>query len=379
MNPNSTQSEDGASCPVGPFVREQILSRLREALRIGTEDLSGRFDHFRDLLTEVMERVDAVELPHVSASERVAVRPSSRLAVTALSAARGEPVSEFLLIPFGEIVVERPIAGEDFVFTAAHAEAAKRWFDQMDRKLAVDYEHQSFDRCNTRSDGLKPAAGWIGGLEVRDDGLWAVNVDWTDRARELLGSGEYRYFSPVIFWTDEDHTDVAALGPVALTNDPAMRGVCPLAAARDRTEPALEPDAGDVPEDEPVLVSRRELEAAEAEIGLLRKQLAAQEADAFIERGLRLGKIVDSTSMDWRADYLRDRELAEERLSRAPVLLPPGRVVALDRRGEVQRRPLTRSTPQQVVGMSGQQIVETEDLAAYERAAAAGRVLQAGR
>src|SRR6185436_3109707 len=119
-----------------------------------------------------------------------------------------------------------------FEFTRRHAESAAAWFASLGRKLAIDYEHQSFERHNTRADGLRPAAGWVGGLQVREDGLWAVDVTWTARAKELLAAGEYRYFSPVIFWTDEDYGDVAALGPVALTNDPAMRGVTPLAAAR---------------------------------------------------------------------------------------------------------------------------------------------------
>src|SRR5262249_23306366 len=120
----------------------------------------------------------------------------------------------------------------DFEFTRQQAEQAAAWFESLGRKLAIDYEHQSFDRFNTRSDGLRPAAGWIGGLQVREDGLWATSVEWTDRAATLLRAGEYKYFSPVIFWTDESRTEIEALGPVALTNDPAMQGVAALAARR---------------------------------------------------------------------------------------------------------------------------------------------------
>ncbi|GAG50251.1 unnamed protein product, partial [marine sediment metagenome] len=40
------------------------------------------------------------------------------------------------------------------------------------------------------------------------------------------------YFSPVIYWTDEDCTDLVSLGPVALTNDPAMSGAQRLAAKK---------------------------------------------------------------------------------------------------------------------------------------------------
>ncbi len=375
MDANGADVKSKTSVPVGPFVQEQILTRLRAALELATADLAGQLDRFRELVREVAERADGIELACATAGAADA-QPSSRLRCAALSTARGEPVSEFLLVPFGEVVVERPVAGEDFVFTRAHADSAKRWFDQMGRKLAIDYEHQSFERCNTRSDGLRPAAGWIGGLDVRDDGLWAVNVTWTERAAELLRSGEYRYFSPVIFWADEEHSDVAALGPVALTNDPAMRGVTPLAAARQLgTEAADSDEAVDAAEE----AIRSQLEAAREEITLLQKQLATQEADAFVERGLRLGKILDSTSMDWRADYLRDPGDTEERLARAPVVRPPGRVLALDRRGEVVRLTRGGGEVRGAAVTSGEWGIDVEDWAAFERAVAAGRVLRAAR
>lgn len=366
-------TEVGPAAELGPFVREQIGTRLGEALRIVEEGAGGQFDRLRDLVRDVSERLDGVELTRVARGADA--QPAARLKCAVLATAEGEPVREFLLIPFGEVGVERPVAGESFVFTPRHAESAKRWFDRMGRKLAVDYEHQTFDRYNGRRDGLRPAAGWIGGLEIRDDGLWAVEVTWTERAAELLRSGEYRYFSPVIFWTDEDHTDVAALGPVALTNDPAMHGVPPLAARRcddSDEEPAVPAEAGAEVTPRTVAELRTRLEVAEQEAELLRRQLAAQQADTFVERGMRLGKIVDSTSMDWRVDYLRDPEATAERLARAPVLLPPGRVVALDRGGEVAARPRTAEAGGSERGETWK--VEAADLTAYEQAVAAGRV-----
>jgi phage I-like protein len=254
---------------------------------------------------------------------------------------------------------------------------------------------------------------------MRDDGLWAVDVTWTERAAELLRNGEYRYFSPVIFWTDEDHTDVAALGPVALTNDPAMRGVPALAARRADPHSASEPEAPasipaeprasatgplstDAPNTQRAIIAgclaapdadnatdlETRLTAAEEQLTLLRRQLsdqdqalraqraalAEQAAEMFIERGLRLGKIVDSTRADWRADYLRDTQRTGARLARSPVLLPPGRVMPLDRRGNVA----TRSRSQDAAAGSAPTAAEPEDFSAYEQAAAAGRVRWAG-
>ncbi len=372
MKATGTTAASTTATPVGPYVREQILARLREAQQLADDDLGAALAHVRALANEVVERIDAIEIVPTMASGQHGDQPHSTLRCAAFTKAPGEPKHEFLLIPFGEVIVERPVSGDSFVFTPAHATAAKQWFDRMGRKLAIDYEHQSFDRLNRRSDGLRPAAGWIGGLAVRDDGLWAVDVTWTDRASELLRTGEYRYFSPVIFWTDEDHTGVAALGPVALTNDPAMHGVTPLAARRAGGDH----DAGDAARTSDGDALQNELDAARQQIDLLRRQLAAQEADAFVERGLRLGKILDSTSMDWRADYLRDPAATEQRLSRAPVLRPTGRVVNLDARGEVAPLKAGHDVPV-APGLGGPTGPEAADLTAYERALAAGRVFTA--
>ncbi len=294
-----------------------------------------------------------------------------------LAAQRAEPRDAWLLIPFGRVEVERPLAGRDFTFTRQLADSVKRWFDKLGRPLAIDYEHQSIAAAAQRSDGLRPAAGWIGGLEVRPDGLWAVDVRWTDRARSLLQQREYLYFSPVIYWSNEAQTEIAALGPVALTNDPAMRGVTPLAASRVGCDSSSAPPEDEAPGDstadgrndaDPTVTQLARAEAARAaaerQVSALQQQLAAQAADAFVERGLDAGKIVDATSLDWRDDYLRDAEQAESRLSRAPVLAPPGRLVTPERGG-------AKSVVQRVAAGD----VDTEDIAAFERAAREGRVV----
>jgi len=373
---------------LGAVATQHILERLREAVRLAEQDLPNNLERFRELLEEASDQTDAWVLTRIADRVAESGRPASQLQCAMLSRPGGEPLEEFLLIPFGEVRVERPMAGTSFGFTPRHAESAQRWFEQMGRKLAIDYEHQSFDRYNPRPDGLRPAAGWIGRLEVRDDGLWACDVTWTERARELLRSGEYRYFSPVIYWTDEDHSDVAALGPVALTNDPAMRGVQPLAAKRcDRTETQgvesgttdlMRPGDDSDGESESEAALRAEVEAVNEELALLRRQLLAQEADTFVERGMRLGKILDSTSMDWREDYLRDPERTETRLARAPVLLPPGRVIKVDARGQVGRSPPIGSELKRSAATPGHPEIDAEDLAAYERALAAGRIRRFG-
>jgi hypothetical protein len=147
----------------------------------------------------------------------------------------GTPVSEFLLLPFGLVEVDDAASGESFVFTRAMAERAIERFNLEGRELKIDYEHQTFDDFNIRPDGLSPAAGWIRRLEIRPDGLWAAEVEFTPQAHAMIAAGEYRYFSPTIFWADPPvNTVFKKLGPVGLTNWPAMRRVPALAAGQER-------------------------------------------------------------------------------------------------------------------------------------------------
>ena len=385
MDTTNNKDRPKAAGPLDAVATEHIMERLREALTLAETGLPDNLERFRELLEEAADQTDSWVLTRITDRFGDVDQPTSRIECSLLARPGGEPLDEFLLIPFGEVRVERAVSGGDFVFTSKHAESAQNWFARMGRKLAIDYEHQSFDRCNARPDGLRPAAGWIGRLEVRDDGLWACDVNWTERARELLRTGEYRYFSPVIYWADEDYSDVAALGPVALTNDPAMRGVQPLAASRREPDDLRlqtgatddRPEACPTEEDDGEALLRAELDALNEEIEVLQKQLAAQEADAFVQEGIRLGKILDSTSMDWREDYLRDSERTHARLKRAPVILTPGRVIDVNQRWEAKRGGVLAARNKTSVE-AARHGVEAEDLEAYERALAAGRIQHFG-
>ena len=150
----------------------------------------------------------------------------------------GTPAAEFRLLPIGTLHAPDAVrGGGSYAITRDMLTPLVDWFGALGRRLLVDYEHQAMG-LTPRPDGLSPAAGWIGGLELRADGLWATNVEWTAKATTLIASGEYQYYSPVIYWADETHTAIDALGPVALTNDPSMHGVHALAATRRRVTAA---------------------------------------------------------------------------------------------------------------------------------------------
>lgn len=79
-------------------------------------------------------------------------------------------------------------------------------------------------------DGTAPAAGWIKSLRWDEQrGLVAGPIEWTQRAKDLIATKEYRYFSPTWIVRPSDRR-AFMLGPVALTNDPASLNITPIAA-----------------------------------------------------------------------------------------------------------------------------------------------------
>ncbi|NII74212.1 phage I-like protein [Dyella sp. SG562] len=90
----------------------------------------------------------------------------------------------------------------------------------------LDYEHQTL--LAEKNGQPAPAAGWIKGLEWREgSGLWGT-VELTARAGDAIAAKEYRYVSPV-FSFDRRTGDVLDIQMAAITNNPAIDGMEPLA------------------------------------------------------------------------------------------------------------------------------------------------------
>jgi phage I-like protein len=80
----------------------------------------------------------------------------------------------------------------------------------------IDYEHQTLNAATNGQPA--PAAAWFSTLEWRDgDGLYATDVQWTERAAAMVAAGEYRFLSPVFCF--DNHGNVKALLHAALTNN----------------------------------------------------------------------------------------------------------------------------------------------------------------
>ena len=139
-----------------------------------------------------------------------------------------ESVTEFQLLPFGEILIER---SDPVILDEEGIASIIETFSRRGNDMVIDYEHQTMQGVQA------PAAGWIKKLINRSkDGLW-VTVEWTSRALEYLKNREYRYFSPV-FWFEEGSRRVIRIENVALTNFPRINNLKPIMAKMGEREEA---------------------------------------------------------------------------------------------------------------------------------------------
>jgi phage I-like protein len=123
----------------------------------------------------------------------------------------------------------RPSGLPGWILTGSKAAEIIKSAESCVNSLVIDYEHQTL--TTARNGQPAPAAGWFKRLEWREGkGLFAVDVQWTERASRMIGAGEYRYISPV-FTFNPDTGAVASLVNAAITNNPALDGLVDLAAA----------------------------------------------------------------------------------------------------------------------------------------------------
>ncbi len=149
----------------------------------------------------------------------------SSLAFVTAFAAVLPGVAEIQLLPAGEFATidGRPEKGKKWRLDRAAAERLIAFHAERANDLVIDYEHQSLRAPDNGQPA--PAAGWYKRLEWREGkGLFATDVRWTDRAKEMIAAGEYRFVSPVILY-DKKTLVPLALGPAALVNVPAIDGM----------------------------------------------------------------------------------------------------------------------------------------------------------
>lgn len=138
-------------------------------------------------------------------------------------------VAEIQLLPAGRFSARdgRPFIPEGWQLNATIAKAVIAQAATRQTPFVIDYEHQTL---LSEKNGLPaPAAGWFKTLEWRDgDGLYATDVEWTEKARAMIEAKEYLYLSPV-FSYDPQTGVVLQIKHAALTNVPALDGMTEVA------------------------------------------------------------------------------------------------------------------------------------------------------
>jgi phage I-like protein len=147
-----------------------------------------------------------------------------------VSSAGSEPPTEFRLLKMGvNETTKGPINVTRESIDAVLAQIKADGRDQ--NRLSFDFNHAQM-RAQTAEEGI--SAGWFS-VEGREDGLWIVNAEWTERASTALAAREYRFFSPVLM-LDAKTREPTQLVNVALTNLPATKDQTPLVASQNVDE-----------------------------------------------------------------------------------------------------------------------------------------------
>lgn len=269
------------------------------------------------------------------------------------------PPSEVRLARYGDNEYTHGGKASKFHFRPEDADAVVAEFSTRGRDLVVDYEHQSLKGTEA------PAAGWISELQKREDGLYAILREWTDKAVNYFKNREYRYFSPVLKFSRTQKT-VSGVHSVALTNHPAlhyapaafadddadheefenevkdmdklleMLGLVALSEDDDRNEKIEEAVQGllDSKAAQDEFLALHEVENLEAitdkinsmvpaeEKAELEQSLKAQAAEKVVELALSEGKICEAQKDKAMALAMSDIDTFNALYENAPVIVP---------------------------------------------------------
>ncbi|ELG4772762.1 phage protease [Salmonella enterica] len=136
--------------------------------------------------------------------------------------AEATPATRVRIFPAGEFRSNdgRPKECPAWVMNAACAQRLIAAAASKKTDYSFDYEHQTL-RAVTNGKPA-PASAWFKSLEwVEGDGLYAVDVNWTAAASQMIAAREYRYLSPMFDYHPVTG-EVGQLINVALTNLPAL-------------------------------------------------------------------------------------------------------------------------------------------------------------
>lgn len=144
--------------------------------------------------------------------------------------------AEIQLLPDGDF---RGVDGRpwDSASWRMNSEVAARLISKMEERknpLVIDYDHHTLSAIQTGQ--RAPAAGWFKKLEYRQgQGVFAVDVEWTEAAQAAIKAGEYRYISPVIRW-DKETGEILDILNAGLVNFPNLKDMQQVEASAAQLE-----------------------------------------------------------------------------------------------------------------------------------------------
>jgi phage I-like protein len=135
------------------------------------------------------------------------------------------PGNELQLLPAGAFTGRdgRPFDAPGWMIDGQLAQQLITAAEARGNPYLIDYDHQTLLAKDNGQPA--PAAGWFKKLEWREGvGLFAVDVEWTDRAAGMIAAKEYRFVSPVIGY-DKTTGAVTSIYMAAIVNNPAIDGM----------------------------------------------------------------------------------------------------------------------------------------------------------
>ncbi len=254
---------------------------------------------------------------------------------------RGVP-NEIKILPVGMVKSQK---GNFYVDKESYS-LMKEDMENHGVDIVIDYEHQTLKDCQA------PAGGWIKKLEYTPDAIVA-KVEWTPRAKQYLSDKEYRYLSPVVLTRREDKKAVK-LHSLALTNTPAIDSMFPIINSIGIPEDG-ESENEEQNEDNSIiedgketydtkyavmikeLLGLSEKSTWEEIMDALTKRLSASQTQAhkmeienILNKGLQSGKILSYQIEDMRAFAQADLEGFKTFISKAPQIVPVGKLNIID-------------------------------------------------
>jgi len=160
--------------------------------------------------------------------------------------------------------------------------------------VVVDYEHQTLYGSEA------PASGWILkdpiSLKAENGELFA-QIGWTDRAKAMIMSGEYRYMSPVFAPNTISRTDASNIGwtlhSVALTNKPFLEELDEVRLNKliQNTNHTKEEGTMTKDEEAAIIAENEKLKADNEALKTENEQHAEAQAEAKVEAAIAAKKL----------------------------------------------------------------------------------------